>query len=207
MARKTKEEAQKTRQAILNSALQLFCDKGLAETSLTDIANATGVTRGAIYWYFRNKNVLFVTLWDEMCEPLTHLMLASIDDHEPDPMGKLRSFLIKSLQSLSVNASQQQMFSILFNLESLDNELAELREHIKQQYQCFIKNLSQALNNAKVKGQIPPQTDMKICTDLLVAMVDGIILRFVQLEPEYPLFEQAESLADLMLKLIYTHTP
>ena len=47
MARRTKEEAQQTRCHIMSTALNLFCSHGLAKTSLTDIARAADLTRGA----------------------------------------------------------------------------------------------------------------------------------------------------------------
>ena len=93
MARRTKEEAQQTRCNIMSTALDLFCQQGLARTSLTDIAKATDLTRGAIYWHFKNKEELFVTLWEELCAPLSHQLDACVDEAEPDPLGKLRSFL------------------------------------------------------------------------------------------------------------------
>ncbi len=49
MARKTKEDAQATREAILDAALQVFSVYGVSRTSLADIAKKAGVTRGAIY--------------------------------------------------------------------------------------------------------------------------------------------------------------
>ncbi|HDU1554045.1 TetR family transcriptional regulator, partial [Klebsiella pneumoniae] len=50
MARKTKEEAQRTRQLLIESAIQQFALRGVTNTTLTDIADAAGVTRGAVYW-------------------------------------------------------------------------------------------------------------------------------------------------------------
>ena len=59
MARKTKQEAQETRQHILDVALRLFSQQGVSSTSLGEIAKAAGVTRGAIYWHFKDKSDLF----------------------------------------------------------------------------------------------------------------------------------------------------
>lgn len=59
MARKTKQQALETRQHILDVALRLFSQQGVSATSLAEIANAAGVTRGAIYWHFKNKSDLF----------------------------------------------------------------------------------------------------------------------------------------------------
>jgi TetR/AcrR family acrAB operon transcriptional repressor len=64
--RRTKEEAALTRQAILDAALHIFGSKGYSATRLEDIAQAAGVTRGAVYWHFENKAQLYKTLVTEI---------------------------------------------------------------------------------------------------------------------------------------------
>ncbi len=122
MARRTKEEAQQTRCHIMSTALDLFCSHGLAKTSLTDIARAAELTRGAIYWHFKNKEELFVSLWEELCQPLSHQLDACVSELEPDPLGKLRTFLKEVLVKICTNPAHQQMFTIMFNLESLEGK-------------------------------------------------------------------------------------
>ncbi len=55
MARRTKEDAEKTKQELMASALKLFSEKGVSRTTLTDIAKGAGVTKGAFYWHFKDK--------------------------------------------------------------------------------------------------------------------------------------------------------
>ena len=55
MARRTKEEAQQTRETILMTALDMFCDKGYSRTTFDEIAKKINLTKGAVYWHFRNK--------------------------------------------------------------------------------------------------------------------------------------------------------
>jgi len=55
MARTAKQEAQATRNAILEAAGRVLPARGIARTSLLDIAKEAGVTRGAIYWHFTDK--------------------------------------------------------------------------------------------------------------------------------------------------------
>lgn len=62
MARKTKEEAQITRQRLLDAAEHVFHAKGVSRTSLDDVARHAGMTRGAIYWHFKDKAALFEAL-------------------------------------------------------------------------------------------------------------------------------------------------
>ena len=59
MARRTKEDAQATRTALLDAAERVFQQRGVSRTSLNEIAQAAGVTRGALYWHFKDKAALF----------------------------------------------------------------------------------------------------------------------------------------------------
>lgn len=51
--RKTKTEALKTKEHLMLAALETFYRKGIARTSLNEIAQAAGVTRGALYLAFQ----------------------------------------------------------------------------------------------------------------------------------------------------------
>ena len=62
MVRRTKEEAQETRAQIIEAAEKAFYKRGVARTTLADIAELAGVTRGAIYWHFNNKAELVQAL-------------------------------------------------------------------------------------------------------------------------------------------------
>ena len=62
--KRTREEAPQTRQHLLEAALEVFHARGVARASLDEIARTAGVTRGALYWHFRNKEDLF----DALCQ-------------------------------------------------------------------------------------------------------------------------------------------
>ncbi len=68
MVRRTKEEAQETRAQIIEAAEKAFYKRGVARTTLADIAELAGVTRGAIYWHFNNKAELVQALLDSLHE-------------------------------------------------------------------------------------------------------------------------------------------
>jgi len=59
MARKTKLEALETRERLLDAGEVVFRQRGVTRTSLAEIAAAAGVTRGAVYWHFKDKAALF----------------------------------------------------------------------------------------------------------------------------------------------------
>ena len=63
--RRTKEEAEQTRQDLLDAALTVFSQKGYTATRLEDVARTAGVTRGAIYHHFGSKAELYSALIEE----------------------------------------------------------------------------------------------------------------------------------------------
>src|SRR6478735_7796316 len=69
MVRRTKQEAHETRNRILDAAEQVFHDRGVAHASLEDVAAAAKVTRGAIYWHFKDKAELFDAMMQRVVLP------------------------------------------------------------------------------------------------------------------------------------------
>src|SRR5690606_1136788 len=79
MARRPKADAEPTRCRLLDAAERLFHDQGVARTSLDDIARAAHVTRGAIYWHFRDKHHLFDAMQARVVLPQEHVFEALVD--------------------------------------------------------------------------------------------------------------------------------
>ena len=82
MARRTKEDVLATRTALLDAAERVFLQRGVSRTSLADIAQAAGVTRGALYWHFKDKAALFGAMMDRVALPL------EIDLNSQDAVGE-----------------------------------------------------------------------------------------------------------------------
>lgn len=67
MARKTKAEAELTKQRLLQSALDVMSERSYSSVSMTEIANRIGYSKGAVYWHFKNKHDLLIKLVDSAC--------------------------------------------------------------------------------------------------------------------------------------------
>lgn len=81
--RKTKEEMLITRERILKAGFDCFYHNGYDQTSLAAIAQAAGVTRGAIYWHFEDKKALYRAVVDY------NLARADITDYGRDLPAEL----------------------------------------------------------------------------------------------------------------------
>src|ERR1043165_9375663 len=97
MARRTKEEALETRSRILDAAEQGFHAKGVSHASLEEIATAADVTRGAIYWHFKDKAKLFDAMMQRVVLPAEDLLEQAGEHVKSDPLELLRHATISVL--------------------------------------------------------------------------------------------------------------
>ena len=73
MVRRTKEDAMETRSKLLDAAEALFSEKGVTQTSMMQVAEKAGVTRGAIYHHFENKMDLIESLMGRVKLPIDEM--------------------------------------------------------------------------------------------------------------------------------------
>jgi len=79
-------QAARTRQAVLDTARRLFAERGYAAASLQDIADAMGVRKANVYYYFRTKAAILDALLDERVVALE--ALAEQAEHVEDPAAR-----------------------------------------------------------------------------------------------------------------------
>ena len=118
MPRRTKAEAERTRTHILDMAEREFQRRGVGRTSLEQVARAAGVTRGAVYWHFRNKADLFNAMMSRVSLPLEREILRSGEPSLDDPLAHIRASFIGALQATVQDAQTRRVFEIaLFKVE------------------------------------------------------------------------------------------
>lgn len=114
MVRRTKKDAELTRQSIINAAREVFLVRGVSRTTMDHIATQANVTRGAIYWYFNNKKELFHAMRQQVFLPLIDRMddTLLVEDSE-NPLARIENFLRETIQILSENIETRQIYEIM----------------------------------------------------------------------------------------------
>jgi TetR/AcrR family transcriptional regulator, acrAB operon repressor len=196
MARRTKEEAQETRNRILDTAEKVFVKKGVSNTSLARLAQAAGLSRGAIYWHFRNKADLFDAMMRRVVLPMEEMAARAGDEQLDDPLEHVRSCAINVLHHLTTDSQCQRVFEICCHKVEYVNEMAQVRErHIQARNNC-LNHMERGLRNAASKGLLAASVDPRSAAVGLHALVDGLIVNWV-LDPAYlPLARDAKTLVD-----------
>jgi TetR/AcrR family acrAB operon transcriptional repressor len=187
MARKSKEDAQATRNCILDAAVELFGKQGVSRTSLDDIARHAGVTRGAIYGHFANK----VDLFSAMIQRLICPLLLNSEERNAfltrDPIGFLRTVTQEFLHKLTHDANFCRVFEILWHKCEYVGDFATLRQKHLDEGEHHIGIIEQAFRLAKEKGQIHTDLTPHQATIGLVALTDGMIFNWTKNQNMFPL--------------------
>ena len=158
MARKTKEDALKTRETIIDAAVRIFAVRGVSRTTLVEIAQEAGVTRGAIYWHFKNKEDLLEVLWDDVFSPFDAVNSAAETGEECDTLGLLKKTYLDLFRGLSQHPRRLQMLKIfLNNSESEDDQSYQMQLSHFREGQCII---TKVYNQAIARGQLPVSFDV-----------------------------------------------
>jgi AcrR family transcriptional regulator len=113
MARRTKDEAEKTRNAIIDAAEKVFYAQGVTRSSLEQIAAEAGVTRGAVYWHFKDKAALVDAMAQRVFLPHED-MLEELASQSASPIDDLKNACIHSLKRMARDKRRRNVVTILF---------------------------------------------------------------------------------------------
>jgi TetR/AcrR family acrAB operon transcriptional repressor len=163
--RRTKAEAAETRASILAAAEQLFFEKGVANSSLDEIAAAAGVTRGAIYWHFENKGDLFLDLYNAAQLPRVNMAdVACLDCDERHALAAVEKATCDWLETLAADVHRQRLISILLrtNFTEETQPVLDALERLEDEHAAHIeKILTRAARNGRLASGWTPQSSCR----------------------------------------------
>src|SRR3990172_835325 len=127
-----------TREDIIVACLELFARRGFHNTSISDIANSAGITKGAIYWHFQNKEALFAAILDKMKHNWQRIVLQHVDEVD-DPREKIDQ-LFENFYLLLVQDPDTSIFLQRVSLEP-DGKYSELLSEAFERTADFIATI------------------------------------------------------------------
>lgn len=163
MARKTKEESQKTRDGILDAAERVFLEKGVGTTAMADLADAAGVSRGAVYGHYKNKI--------EVCLAMCDRAFGQIEVPDENARVPALDILLRAgmgfLRQCCEPGSVQRVLEILYLKceRSDENEpLLRRRELLEKQGQRFgLRQIRRAVERGELPARLDSSWPASIC--------------------------------------------
>ena len=146
MVRRTKKDAELTRQSIINAAREVFLVRGVSRTTMDHIATQANVTRGAIYWHFNNKKELFDAMRQQVFLPLIDRM----DD----------TLLVEDSENpLARNIETRQIYEIMMIKCEYVDEFSGVLKQILFTCSGIAEKMQLAYRYAQERGQLNPSHD------------------------------------------------
>ncbi|MBR9827498.1 MAG: TetR family transcriptional regulator [Oceanospirillales bacterium] len=199
MARRTREEAARTRQTLLAAGLDLFSRQGIDTTTLKQVAQVAGVTHGALYWHFRNRADLLVQIHHAYELPFEAQYLEQCQGVQQDALKALRQYITGVLSEFARDRQTQALYRVFYlapirgaDLVELDVELDANRALWLEQLRFFLK---QARKQKQIRKSACPQT---LAFSLQVAL-SGLLQEWLRSGSDFDLVAQGRALLRLLL--------
>ena len=181
MARRTKEEAERTRTRILASALALFAKKGYDRTTFNDIAARLNLTKGAVYWHFESKEALLMALLDEMLAKFRRQIAALLPSGETSFEGLsfpvVADMMVRNAVQIIGDAKGTAFFLLTHEqIKWADASMAKVRDDLlKNQrfgpWAAFRTAVENDIREGRVRKDVDPVQVASVC----IAMWDGLV--------------------------------
>lgn len=205
MVRRTKAEAAQTRQLILDTAEEVFFQRGVARTSLAEIAQAAGLTRGAIYWHFANKLELFDAMHERIRLPFEESLARALQ--HPHPLQGLRELCIRDLRAIAQDPHKQRVLSIILHKCEYVDEMGQVCERMGTHICSVLQVMTDIVHRAQQLGQLALQPPAEVVARALHNFILGTISDWLWTPLQYDLAADAESMVDLFMNGLSKPTP
>jgi TetR/AcrR family acrAB operon transcriptional repressor len=181
--RKTKEDAQITKKQIIAVAVRLFLQKGFSVTTLDEIAQQANVTRGAIYWHFKDKLDIVNELIETEHQNLKGLLQKLFDENIP-PFNKIEKVIVEIINNFFDNKSFQDFIDLTwFKIEY--SQLSKLRSSKAELTGFFMENFNNAVIEAQKTGVIKKEVEASDITVTIINMINGMYRLFFILPEQF----------------------
>lgn len=201
MARKTKQQAQETRQHILDVALRLFSRQGVSSTSLAEIAKAAGVTRGAIYWHFKNKSDLFSEIWELSESNIGELEIEYQAKFPDDPLSVLREILVHLLEATVTEERRRLLMEIIFHKCEFVGEMAVVQQAQRSICVESYDRIEQTLTHCIKAKMLPGNLLTRRAAILMRGYISGIMENWLFAPQSFDLKKEARDYVAILLEM------
>lgn len=176
MARRTKEDAVATRNALLDAAEQVFLAQGVSQSSLAAIAQQAGATRGAVYWHFKDKLDLFNAMIDRVTMPLDQVVFEGVGQLAgAAPLSRMCRVMYLLFHGLVTDERIRRVFTIMMHRMEFVGELAALQVRHTSSMNEFTRRLALDFAGAAEHQGVTLLSPPQLLATGLRSLLDGLM--------------------------------
>ena len=185
-----------TKEKILAAGLQLFSHKGLAATSIQEIASQAGISVGLMYHYYKSKEELFSELVQtavSLADESTQARFTS----DQSPAEKIRGFSNEVIGDIAQNNWMSQIYLLVIHY-MLAVDFPEKVSEIREKGFAPLENLKRTIIEGQQRGEIRPGDPLEMAT-LYFAAIQGLAIAKLTMGDRFVL-PNSDLLSHILLK-------
>ncbi|MET3697333.1 TetR family transcriptional regulator [Bacillus oleivorans] len=178
---------------IIDAAVVVIAENGYHQAQVSKIAKQAGVADGTIYLYFKNKEDILISLFQEKMGSFIERLDALISDEET-AAAKLKVLIENHFLMLS----QDPHLAIVTQLE-LRQSNKELRKKINEVLKGYLQLVDRILSQGVETGEFIKNLDIRLARQMIFGTLDETVTNWVMKDQKYNLPELAPKVHELLL--------
>lgn len=174
MAKKVDREQRQSQ--LLESAIEVFAERGYQATTMDEIAERAGVSKGMLYIYFKNKEALFGAVF-RWFGKLTGMMMQEAVDGIDDEIEQIRRIAASWAEVAIRHRDYVPLFLDFWAAASIRGMRNDYAEDLATMYDEYRNMIAGIIEQGKAKGRFRADTDAWAIAYLLVGGMDGIFIQ------------------------------
>jgi TetR/AcrR family fatty acid metabolism transcriptional regulator len=179
----------------LRAAVKVFAKSGFHATRVSEVAKAAGVADGTIYLYFKSKEELLVSLFEDRVQKLLQFMKDELPK-EPTAAGRLRALVHMQLGLLEGERELAEVITVI-----LRQSTRLMKEFAQPHFNAYLEAIAGIIADGQSRGEFRKDVSPIIAARAIFGALDGITLTWALGRAEQgALARAATQLGDLLLR-------
>lgn len=187
---------------ILRASAECFSRNGFNGTTMDQIAKKARVSKGTLYWHFKNKEELFVKLKERHISQVLQTLEKLFASTENFDSKLARGF---ELSFSSLTPRQRKKARLNMEFWATAPKISGLSKMLNHQYNRLQALLQSTIEEAIIKGELRREIDPKSLSAILLATLDGLELHWTILEKNFDWQKIHATLCEVVLNGLKTH--
>ena len=176
MPKITDEKKQQRREEIISSAFRCFATTGFSDTTMRDIFEESGLSSGAVYSYFENKEAIVYEICARRTENYVDYLEKKVKDENVE-IGELLAEIIESYVGGFGDPTFDEKSKVNAQMWSMGVMKKEIREAANSLFDRYVKALSLPISRAQKRREIDPDLEPTMIAEVMITMIFGLDLR------------------------------
>ena len=188
-----KVQKKDTKKRIIDSARELFAEKGYQQTTVMDISKKAGLSEAALYEYFQGKEGLLLTIPDLWVSQLLNDLEGQLFGIK-GAINKLRKFLWWYLQQVEASPLDAKIVYLFLKTNAKFME-TEVYNNVKALY----GHLIDIFEEGRREGEMKPDLNSYFARDIFIGTMEHLVTRWLLKGRSYSMFENLEEIFGLIV--------